>query len=222
MTHYKQYNQNGFTLVELTIVMIIMGIMSLTLAAFISNWLQTSGLDSTRTILLTNAQTALDTITNDIMLSGNVDQTNRWPDPNGPGGQFGWQSNSQTLILAKVATTSNGSPIFLDSADYITQKDDVIYYLSGTTLYRRTLASNSANDSAITTCPPDDASSTCPADTTIATGVTNWSVAYYGSSGALVSPSNATSIQLSITITGSFENQTISASYSTRMVFRNA
>jgi len=222
VTHFKQRNQDGFTLIELTLVMIIMGIMSLTMATFISNWLQTSGLDSTRSVLLSNAETALDTINNDIRLSGNVDQTNRWPDPNGPGGQFGWQSNSQTLILAKVATTSSGSPIFLDSSDYITQKDDVIYYLSGTTLYRRTLASDSTNDSAITTCPTSDASSTCPPDTTIATGVTNWSVTYYGSAGTIVSPSNASSIQLSITITGSFENQTVNASYSTRMVFRNA
>ena len=216
-------NQSGFTLVELMLVMIIMGIMSLTLSTFISTWLQTSGLAETRAKLLSNAETALDTASNDIMLSGNVDQTNRWPDPNGPGGStYGWQSGSQTLILAKVATDSSGNPIFLDSTDYITQKDDVIYFLSGTTLYRRILASNSSNDSAVTTCPASDAASSCPPDTVIATGVTNWLVTYYGNNGAVVSPDNARAIQLSITITAPFENQTISASYTTRMVFRNA
>lgn len=212
----------GFTIIELLLVMIIMGILSLAMASFITSWLQTSSIAQARANLLNTAQIALDDANNDIMLSGGVDQTNRWPDPNGPGGnQYGWQSNSQTLILAKVATDSSGNAIFLDSSDYITQKDDVIYFLSGTTLYRRTLASDSTNDAAVTTCPASDATSSCPPDLTIVTGVTNWSVTYYDANNQVVTPDNARSIQLSITLTAPYGNQTINTSYSTRMVFRN-
>ena len=212
----------GFTLVELLVVMLVMSILSLTLANFIATWLQTQGLAQTRSNLLTNAESALDNVSQDIMLSGSVDQTNRWPDANGPGGnQFGWQSGSQTLILAKVAVDSSGDPIFVDTTDYITQKDDEIYFLSGSTLYRRTLASTSSTDAAITTCPSSDATSTCPADKIIATGVSSWSVSYYDASNNLVSPSDARSVQLSITISTPYDGQPVNVSYTTRMVFRN-
>ena len=143
----KDGSEGGFTLVELLVVMIIVGILSLTLANFITTWLQASSLSQARTSLLTNAETALDAVTNDVKLSGSVDQNNRWPDANGPGGsQFGWTSGSQVLVLAKAATDSGNNIIFSDPAKYISQKDNEIYYLSGTTLYRRTLASTSSND----------------------------------------------------------------------------
>ena len=212
-------SHSGFTLIELLIVMLVMGVLSLMLANFIASWLQASGLEQARANLLSNAENALGTVTNDIMLSGSVDQTNRWPDANAPAN--GWQSNSQTLILAKVATDSSGNPIFLDTSNYITQKDDEIYFLNGTTLYRRTLKSDSTNDAAVTTCPQSDATSTCPPDTVIATGVTNWSVGYYDANNDSVTPANARSIQLSITLTEPYGGQSVSASYSTRMVFRN-
>jgi len=222
MTIAIKRHQNGFTLVELLLVMIIMGIVGLALTNFISTWLQTASISEARADLLNSAEIALDDVNNDIMLSGGVDQTNRWPDPNGPGGnEYGWQSGDQTLILAKVATDSSGNPIFLDSSDYITQKDDVIYFLNGTTLYRRILASDSTNDSAITTCPASDATASCPPDTVIATDVTNWSVSYYNAENQIVTPADARSVQLSITLSEPYGNANISASYTTRMVFRN-
>ena len=221
MTLPVRNNERGFTLIELLVVMLVLGILSVTITNFISLWLQTSSIAETRATLLNTAQTALSEVSNDIILSGSVDQVNRWPDPNGPGGAYGWQANSQTLILAKVAVDSGGNAIFLDTSNYITQKDDEIYFLSGTTLYRRTLASNSVNDAAITTCPLSDSTSTCPPDKVIATGVTYWSVAYYDANDQLVSPGNARAIQLSISLTAPYGNQTINASYTTRMVFRN-
>lgn len=219
--HFPKSNHAGFTLVEMLVTLTIMGILSLTLANFIADWLQTETLAQKRSDLLSSAETALDTATTDIRLSGDADQNNRWPDANAPGGQFGWQSNSQTLVLAKAATDKRHNVIFSDPAKYITQKDNEIYYLSGTTLYRRTLASTDASDSATTTCPPAVASNSCPSDTTIASGVTNFSVAYYDANENVVSPSDARSIQLNITVSAKQDNKTITATYSTRMVFRN-
>jgi prepilin-type N-terminal cleavage/methylation domain-containing protein len=217
----KKHSEGGFTLVELLVVMIIMGILSLTLANFITDWLQASSLAQTRANLLTTTETSLDTVTNDIRLSGNADQNNRWPDPYAPGGQFGWQSNSQTLVLAKVATDSSNNIIYSDPAKYISQKDNEAYYLSGSVLYRRTLTSDSSNDAAVTTCPPANATSSCPADTTVATGVSSLSFSYYDASEQIVSPTNARSVQVAITLSKTLNGKTISASYTTRMVFRN-
>lgn len=215
-------NQKGFTLVELIVVMLVMSVLSLMLANFIATWLQSETNTQKRADLLTNAQNALDTVTEDIRMSGSVDANNRWPDTYGPGGsQFGWTSGSQVLVLAKTAVTSSNAVIFSDPSNYITQKDNAIYYLSGTTLYRRILKSTDATDAAKTTCPPANATASCPADKTIATGVSAFAVSYYDADNNVVTPANARSVQLAITVFTKQNTQTISASYSTRMVFRN-
>ncbi|MGH7195767.1 MAG: prepilin-type N-terminal cleavage/methylation domain-containing protein [Candidatus Saccharimonadales bacterium] len=211
----------GFTLIELLVTMIVMGILSLALANFIATWLQAASLSQDRANLLSTAESALTTINTDIKLSGDADQNNRWPDPNAPGGQFGWQSNGSTLVLAKAASDNHNNIIFSDPAKYISQKDNEIYYLSGSTLYRRTLDSSSPNDSAVTTCPPASATASCPADTTVATGVSNFSVSYYDAAGATSDPANARSVQLAITMQKKLDGKIISANYNTRMVFRN-
>lgn len=222
MMKMHKLNQKGLTLIELIVVMLVMSILAIMMANFIANWLQSETNTQKRADLLTNAQNALDTITEDIRMSGSVDANNRWPDANGPSGnQFGWASGSQTLILAKTAVTSGNTVIFSDPSNYITQKDNAIYYLSGTTLYRRILESTDASDAATTTCPPSAATSSCPADKTIATGVKTFTVTYYDADNNVVTPANARSVQLAITLTTKQNTQTISASYSTRMVFRN-
>ena len=214
--------QSGFTLVELLVTISLMSILSLMLANFVITWLAASTLAQARTELLTNAENALDTVTEDIRLSGSADQKNRWPDANAPGGnQFGWQSNGNTLVLAKAAVDASNSIIFSDAAKYITQKDNEIYYVSAGTLYRRTLESSDTNDVAITTCPPANATRGCPADKTVATNVTNFAVTYYDADLSVVSPDNARAIQLSITMSKKVNGKAVSASYNTRMVFRN-
>jgi prepilin-type N-terminal cleavage/methylation domain-containing protein len=217
----QRNREQGFTLVELLIVMILISILSLAIANFIADWLQASSRTQVRASLLLDDENAMDTITNDIRLSGNVDTNNRWADTYGPGGQFGWQSGTQVLVLAKIATDKNNNVIFSDTTNYITLKDNEIYYLSGKTLYRRTLDSNNLSDAAVTTCPPAEASRTCPADTTIATGVSSLAFAYYDANNNIVTPSNARSVQVSITTSQLLDSQTFSESYTTRMVFRN-
>ncbi|HSX47596.1 MAG TPA: prepilin-type N-terminal cleavage/methylation domain-containing protein [Patescibacteria group bacterium] len=214
-------NQNGFTLVELTVVIIIISILSITLSIFITNWLQAAVLSQKRADLLNNAQNAVSTISTDVQLSGSVDVNNRWEDPNGPGGNYAWASGTQVLVLAKAAIDNSNNIIFSDPAKYISQKDNVIYYLSNKTLYRRTLQSDSDNDAATTTCPPSQTTSTCPADRSIATDVSSLSFNYIDIAGDTTTPDNARAVQVSITLSEIQDNNTINASYSTRMVFRN-
>lgn len=199
-----------------------MMILSLMLANFIVTWMASATLAQARADLLANAQGALDTVTEDIRLSGSADQNNRWPDANGPGGQqFGWQSNGSTLVLAKVAVDSGNNIIFSDPAQYITQKYNEIYYLSSGTLYRRTISSTHVNDASTTTCPAANATSSCPADKVVAKNVTNFGVTYYDSDLNSVTAANARAIQLSITMSKKINGKDVSASYNTRMVFRN-
>lgn len=220
-------DQAGFTLIELLIVLLVVSILSLALSNFIATWLIASGQANASSALQTNVETALDQITLDIELSGSAESSPHNNDPNAPSG--GWQYGPTTLILAHIATNSSGNAIYVNSIyKYITVKDDYIYYLSGTTLYRRIISSGVSGDTAVTTCPPSLATATCPADKTIATGVTYWTAAYYNgdnsttnTDGSAVTPAQARSIQPSLTITSTYDGHTINASYTTRMVFRN-
>jgi prepilin-type N-terminal cleavage/methylation domain-containing protein len=214
MNSLKDNNQSGFTLVETLVVMIVMGIVGLMLFSFVYTWLHAATLAQNRASLLDTAQSAMNVIITDIQLSGVVDTNNRWADTNAPGGQYGWTSGSQVLILAKAATDSSNNIIFTDA-------NNQIYYLSGTNLYRRTLTSNSSNDSAVTTCPPANSTNVCPADKLIASGVTSLSISFIDGAGNTTTPTSARSVQVSITIVKTMNQVNITASYSTRMVLRN-
>lgn len=217
----KEPNQAGFTLVELLITCILIGIIGIAIASFLTNWLQSYSITSAQTTLLDNAESSLDTITQDIRMSGAADNNNRWPDPNSPSGSYGWASGANTLVLAKAALDKSGNIIFSDPNHYITEKDNEVYFVQNQTLYRRTIASGNSDDAAITTCPAASASPTCPADKVVATGVDNFSVQYYDADENQVTPSSTRSIQLAITLGDKVGSKTITANYSTRMVFRN-
>lgn len=214
-------NQRGFTLVEMLITITLVSILSLLMANFIANWLQISDLSQARTNLLSNAQNALDTVTNDIKLSGGADQNNRWPDANAPGNEFGWESNSSVLVLAKVATTADNNVIFSDPTQYVTEKDNIVYYVADKKLYRRVIAADDPNTAAVTTCPQATASESCPADSKVGEDITAFSATYYDANDQVVTPDEARAVQLSVTVSQTKGGEDITASYTTRMVFRN-
>lgn len=215
-------NQRGFSLVEMLITITLVSILSLTVANFIANWLQISDIAQARAALLANAENALDKISTDIRLSGNVDQNNRWADANAPGGSlYGWQSNSSTLVLARIATNSQNDVLFSDASQYIPEKDNIVYYVSGKKLYRRVIAADNPNTAATTTCPPASATSSCPADSKVGEDITAFSITYYNADDQVVGPEDARAVQLSITVSQTKGGEPVSASYTTRMVFRN-
>ena len=213
--------QRGFTVIEMLVTITLVSILSLVIANFVADWLQTASINQARTSLLSNAQDALDNISNDIRLSGNVDENNRWPDANAPGNQFGWTSSGNTLVLAKIATDSSNNVIFSDPSKYITEKDNVVYFVSNKVLQKRTIASDDPSTAAKTSCPVASASASCPADRQVARDVTAFSITYYDADDQVVTPAEARAVQLSITLSYTQGGETVTATYATRMVFRN-
>lgn len=220
--HRNFSRQRGFTLTEMLITITLVSILSLTIANFVADWLQTASLSQARTLLLSNAQDALDNISEDIRLSGIADLNNRWPDPNGPGGnQYGWTSDGTTLVLGRIATDASDNVIYDDPVNYISEKDNVVYYVTDKKLYQRIIASDDPNTAAVTTCPPASATASCPADRKIAQDVTSFSISYYNADDEVVVPDESRAVQLTITLSESIGGQTVTATYTTRMVFRN-
>lgn len=214
----------GFTLVELLVVVVVTTIVMIVVTNFVLGNLQQTTLASLRASVLQQTEIGLDLVANDIRLSANADLNNRWPDANSPGGssnQYGWTSNSSTLILATAAQDKSGNIIFSDPNNYITEKNNLIYFVSNGTLYKRILAAPDSNNAAVTTCPSADATSSCPADTEVLDNVTAFTVTYLDGQNDSVAPTNARSIQLAVTVSKKMYAQTVTASYTTDMVFRN-
>lgn len=224
MSKLQRLNQAGVTMVELLIALVLTAAVFTVIIDFSIDKLADSAKQNIKYELLTNAETGLNRVANDIRLATSADENNRWADDNAPGAPtdpLSWQSNTSTLVLAMAAVDSSNNVIFDDAHDYVSAKNNIIYYVSNGTLYRRTLAAPNSGNTAITTCPPASATSSCPADREVLDNVTSFSIAYYGSDGTTTIPTSAHSVQLNVTLLEHKYRQDISVQYSTRMVFRN-
>lgn len=217
-------NQAGLTIVELLIALTLTAAVFAVIISFSVDKLAQNAEQNIKYTLLSNAEAGLNRVANDIRLATSADENNRWQDPHAPGAPsdpLSWQSNTSTLVLAVAAIDGNNNVIFDDAHDYVSAKNNVIYYVSNGTLYRRTLAAPNSGNIAVTTCPPASATSSCPADRDVLDNVSSFSLTYYGSDGTTTAPTSAHSVQLSVTVLQHKYNHDISAQYTTRMVFRN-
>lgn len=220
----KKLSSKGFTLVEVTIALTISGAIIGTIIMFMMSSLTNFATTTTRGYLMDQAQLGLDVLNNDIRLAGSADLHNRWQDsnaPGAPGNLLSWTGNNTTLILATAAEDPAGSILFSDPSQYVSHKNNSIYYLNNGTLYKRTLAASVTGNKARTSCPPPSATDTCPADRAILENVTNFSVRYLDGSNNTVIPENARSVEASITLQERKYGRDITVSQTTRTVFRN-
>ena len=216
----KKLSRTGFTILEVLITMTVLSILMLVVFNFMVNGLVQYTTDTNRANLLNSARVGFEVITNDIRLSANADENNRWPDPNAPGGEFGWTSNNNTLVLAAVVEDADGTILFADEAEYISHKNNIVYFVHNGTLYKRIIADPVAGNIAQTTCPATS-SSTCPADRTILENVESFTVQYLDDQDQEVNPSSARSIRLTALLSKTDFGRDVKAGYTTRMVFRN-
>lgn len=210
---------DGFTLVEIVISLTIIGILFAVIGMFAVNVLGQTTVESVRASQLGESQIALDKITNDVRLSAGADINNRWADGNKSGGEFTWASNANTLLLATAVVNNNNDVIFADPAKYISEKNNVIYFVKDRVLYKRILASPVAGNSKKTTCPV--ATQTCPKDSALLQNVNSFSFRYLNGNEQQVTPSEARAIEITVQTTTERFSQTIKSDYVTRAVFRN-
>lgn len=219
----KRTSQLGFTITELLVAIIVGTILSGAIMGFMTDELKQSTISLAKAGLLHDAEVGLDTVANDIRLSSNADDNNRWQDANAPvaSSPYSWQSNSTTLILATAAIDTSGNILWQDANNYIPYKNNVIYFLKNGTLYKRILAADIAGNSAVTSCPSASVTASCPADRVMLQNVSSFSVAYHDGNGTNVTPSSARSVVLTVTLSKTEYNQALTATYTTQMVFRN-
>lgn len=220
----RQLRSGGFTLVDAIIAVTVTSLVVLVITNYVLSNMQQSALAFNRDSLIKETEQSLDLVASDVRLSANADQNNRWPDANSPGGagnQFGWQSDDSTLVLATAAQDSSRNIIFSDPNNYITQKNNIVYFVQNSTLYKRVIAAPVTGNDARTTCPSALVSSTCPADKELLHNVTLFHVSYLNGQNQEVTPTDARSIEIHVTVSKSVFQKPVEADYTTRMVFRN-
>lgn len=214
----------GYTLVEIMITLTVLSIVSLVVMNFEVDSIGNYTAASAKADLLSESQRALDIANTDIRLSAAADDNNRWQDanaPSSPGDNFSWASNASTLVLATAVENNAGDIVFADASKYISEKNNIVYFVKNGNLYRRTIASPALGNSEVTTCPAASATPTCPKDKLLLSNVTSFTVQYINGNGALVSPDDAKAVELSVTVKSRKYGRNLSVSYTTRTVFRN-
>lgn len=217
--------QQGYTIVELLVAITISSMLLVGIMTFLVNSIAGNAVREARADLLREAQLALDVMVKDIRLSANVDENNRWEDENSPNAEamngLGWTSDGDTLVLATAVESTDGGIIFQDETHYITEKNNLVYYVEDGVLYKRTIAADVPNNKSTTSCPPDKATSSCPADRLSVKDVESLQFRYYDAENNEVDPSQARSVEVTLALRAVKYGRDVNVSYTTRSVFRN-
>ncbi len=214
--------QSGFTIVELLIGISVAAILFLAFMAAILNYFVLLTQNNALIDMTNSSQNLLRSTVSALRVSDGVRQTNSITDPNAPSG--GWNTSNSNFVIV-IDTPS------LDSShNYITNPttggpymDELVYYKSGTSLYKRTLANpNATGDTLVTSCPPSVATSTCPADPDLADYFQSMSFTLYDQDAVTTTdPTQARSIGISLVMQRSVFGKSISLNNNIRVTLRN-
>ncbi len=190
---------SGFTITELLISVSIASIITLMLITIMVDYYGDILRSQATAELAIESQTVLRKMIDDTRLADAIRSKNQITDANAPAGGWVTSDPSNVLIVANPAITSSRSIIYNPSNNY-PYEDELIYFNSGTNLYRRTLKNTNATGSvAVTTCPAASATAACPADSLLSIYLTNLSFTFYDINN-VTTPSAALARSISITI----------------------
>jgi hypothetical protein len=172
--------------------------------------------------LALESQTILTQLTEDIRLADSIASTNSITDPNGPAGGWTTSDPSNIIIIESPATDSSRNIIYDSSTGY-PYRNEFIYFISGTHMYKRVLANASASgNTAKTTCPAASASSTCPPDRLFSSNASSLTFTFYDASDATTAnAAQARSVVLGVNMSQKSFSKNITLSNSTRVTLRN-
>jgi prepilin-type N-terminal cleavage/methylation domain-containing protein len=218
----KKPQNEGFTITELAISLTVASILALVLFTATFYYYVNTAQTETSTNLALESQNVLTQLTDDIRLSDSIASTNAISDSNGPSG--GWVTNdpSNIIIIESPAIDSSRNLIYNPTTGF-PYRNEYIYFLSGTNMYKRVLANTlAAGNVAKTTCPSATSSPTCPKDRIFSNNVTNLSFTFYDSADATTADATkARSVLFNIDMAKKMFGKNIALGNSTRVTLRN-
>jgi prepilin-type N-terminal cleavage/methylation domain-containing protein len=218
----SRQNKSGFTITELVISLTVASILAVVLFTATFYYYVNTAQAETSTNLALESQSVLSQLTDDIRLADSIASTNAITDPNGPGGGWTTSDPSNIIIIESPAIDSSRNLIY-DLTTGFPYKNEYIYFMNGTNMYKRVLANTSATgNSAKTTCPAAAASPTCPKDLIFSNNVSNLTFTFYDASDATTADATkARSILFTVDMAKKMFGKNITLSNSTRATLRN-
>ncbi|MGH7156552.1 MAG: prepilin-type N-terminal cleavage/methylation domain-containing protein [Candidatus Saccharimonadales bacterium] len=215
-------SQRGFTITELALAVAVSSILFIAFMTVITDYFILITRNNVSIDLTTSSQNLLRYTVDTLRVSNGVRQTNTIADPNSPPG--GWNtSNSDFVIVISTPATDNSHNYIIDPNSGFPYLNELVYYKSGTSLYRRDLANPSATgNSLMTSCPAALASPSCPADVDMADNFQSMSFTLYDQNGAVTTDTTqARSIAINLNMQRSVFGNIISLNNSIRVALRN-
>ncbi len=214
--------QAGVTIVEL---LVVIGIASALLVSFMTVSLYMYG-DTVRSSvyaqLANESQTVLHSIVEELRQSSAIRTNNANPDSNAPGG--GWTTSDSNLILIISTPVVDSSNNFvIDPITGYPYHNEIIYFASGTKLYKRILANtNATGNTKKTSCPQASATATCPPDILLSDRFKGMSFVFYDQDDDVTTNIPlARSIKLTIQMERKVFSKTLTFDNNIRVTIRN-
>ncbi|MBI3338218.1 hypothetical protein HY003_02880 [Candidatus Saccharibacteria bacterium] len=215
-------NQVGMTIVELMVAMAISIILAGVVLTINLNYFGSVIQSQITAELAVESHFVLQTMVEDIRLADNIAATNSLTDSNAPAGGWVTSDPDNVLIINSPATDSSKNIIYDPETGY-PYRNEFIYFIDGTKLYKRTIKNtNAPANTAITSCPASVANSTCPADKQYTAYISDMTLAYYDTNNTSVTdPALTRSIQVGLILTRKSFGKSIVFNNSIRTTLRN-
>lgn len=214
--------QKGFTLLEILIMSPVVFITVIVIIGYLFGQYGQLTQQGALINLQVEAQNATFSMQDDIFFARAFNTTinNNLVDPFQPNGGWTYNSNPPRLIVSTVATTADHrspdrKPVYINtygcSPQETLEKNDelynnVIYFVSGTTLYKRTLTAPSGMATCGSSylkqnCPAANANNACPADHVLTDKLQSLIITYYDTDNNVTSsPAAAEKVQVTVNL----------------------
>lgn len=211
----------GFTLVELIITVVVVGILVGPILGTLTAYYIESVRSDVETKLITASNEAARSLSEQMKLASGARSVSVLSDSNAPSGGWTTDASKQRIVLATPALNSNNAIVM--APDGTPYQNEIIYYVSTTSLYRRTIKNTAAPDNVtITSCPPASNTPGCPPDAQLAKNVSSLTFALKQRSGAAAAtPEAADLATLNLLFERRFMSTVITTTESSSVVFRN-
>jgi Tfp pilus assembly protein PilW len=215
-------NQAGLTIVELLLAMAISSLLAGVLLSITVNYYGSIIRSNQTTEMYVEAQQSLRAIIEDIRLADSINASGALADTHAPGGGWVTSDAANVLIIGSPAIT-NARDIIYDSTTGNPYRNELVYFVSGNALYKRTIQNPAAaGNTAVTSCPEAASSSSCPPDKVYSQHTNNLTLTYYDTDSAVTAnPTLARSVKIGVQMSRKSFGKTITINDTILATLRN-
>ncbi len=222
MSHSIKHNQSGYTLVELNVSIVVLGIIMVSILAIFTNYFAIITRNSNMLQMSVDSQALLRVMTEELRYGAGVRQTNTITDPNGPSG--GWNTSNATFVIITAVPAVDSADQYIINPDTGTPYlNELVYYKLDSIMYKRSLAHpNAVGNKMLTSCPSNIATASCPADIKLIDDVADMNFVLYDQDDVITTvPIEARSVIINIAMSKDTFGSPITHNNSIRTTLRN-